>query len=118
MAYRAIVTEIGPLVAEFRPENMLIVFGDNAPPELREMCACHDGGAPEKDIAVDDIIIFDGVEYLVTAVGEEANTTFRTMGHCTFSFTGEDTAKLPGHIELLGAIPELQPGSVIEILHT
>lgn len=119
MGYKSIVTEIGPMVQDFLGEKMIIVFNDNAPAALREMAVLHSIEEMEKDIAVDDIITIAGKEYLVTAVGSEANETFKTMGHCTFCFNGNDTVKIPGHIELKGdGMPEITVGSTIEIMHT
>lgn len=119
MGYQSTVTEIGPMVQEFIGEKMIIVFNDNAPAALREMAVMHTIEEMEREISVDDIIVIGGREYLVTAVGGEANETFKTMGHCTFCFNGGSTAKIPGQIELLGdGLPEITIGCTIEIIHT
>ena len=119
MGYKSTVTEIGPMVQDCIGEKMIIVFNDNAPAALREMAVLHSIEEMEKDIAVNDIIAIGGQEFVVTAVGSEANETFRTLGHCTFCFNGGDTAKIPGHIELLGeGMPEITVGCTIEIIHT
>ncbi len=117
MSYKTTVTEIGPMVQDFIGEKMIIVFNDNAPDALREMAVLHSIEEVTDDIKVGDKIIISGKEYEVTAVGEEANETFRTMGHCTFSFHGSDTAKIPGHVELKGeGMPEFTVGCTIEII--
>ncbi|MEF9918483.1 MAG: PTS glucitol/sorbitol transporter subunit IIA [Eubacterium sp.] len=119
MGYQTTVTEIGPMVQEFIDEKMIIVFNDNAPAALREMAVLHTIEEMEHDIKVDDIIVIGDKEYLVTAVGSEANETLKMMGHCTFCFNGGDTAKIPGQIELLGeSMPEITLGCTIEIIHT
>ena len=118
MGYKTTVTEIGPLVSEFLGANLLIIFNDNAPDALREMAVLHTIEDFSDPVKVDDIIAFDGKEYLVTAVGGEANETLEKMGHCTFCFTGKDQAEIPGQIELIGeGLPEVKIGTVIEIMH-
>lgn len=118
MSYKTTVTEIGPMVQDFIGEKMIILFNDNAPEALREMAVLHTIEDVEEPIAVGDTIIISGKEYQVTAVGDEANETFKTMGHCTFSFHGGDTAKIPGHVELKGdGMPEFTVGCTIEIIH-
>ena len=47
--YSTTVTSVGPLVADFLGQGMLIIFGEGAPAELHDMCALHtpdvkDGG--------------------------------------------------------------------------
>lgn len=119
MGYKSTVTEIGTMVQDFIGEKMIIIFNDNAPAALRDMAVLHSIEEMEREVAVNDIIAIGGNEYLVTAVGSEANETFKTMGHCTLCFNGSDTAKIPGHIELLGeGMPEITVGSTIEIIHT
>lgn len=119
MDYRTKVTAIGPLVGDFLEQNMVIVFNDNAPAALAEIAVLHTITDFDKDVNVGDVVIFGKNEYVVTAVGEEANHTLRTSGHCTFSFEGSDSAKIPGHIELAGeGIPEINVGDSFEILFT
>ena len=66
-----------------------------------------------------DVVAIGDVSYIVTAVGEEANKTFSTMGHCTFKFTGKPEVELPGHIELSGeGLPEIKIGDMLEIMFT
>lgn len=100
--YKSKITEIGPMAEEFVEAGMLIVFNDNAPEALREMSVLHSIEAFTNPVKVDDIVVFGEKEYLVTAVGHEANETFETMGHCTFCFNGAEEVKIPGQIELLG----------------
>lgn len=119
MDYRSTVTGIGDLVAEFIEQGMLIVFNDNAPAELAEMAVQHTAASMDSDVHVGDVIILGDKEYVVTAVGTEANHTLKTMGHCTFKFSGNDEVELPGHIELEGdGMPEIKVGDRFEIMFT
>lgn len=118
MAYKARITKIGELALDFLSSNMIIIFNDNAPAELAEISILHTIEDVKQDICVGDIVAISGKEYSVTAVGEEANKTFRQMGHCTLKFTGMSYAELPGHIELKGdGIPDIKVNDNIEIKH-
>lgn len=119
MDYITQVTAIGPMVSEFLDQNMIIVFNDNAPAALAEIAVLHTIKEFSQDIKVGDVVIFGENEYVVTAVGSEANHTLKTSGHCTFSFDGADTAKIPGQIELSGgSIPDVKVGDRFEIIFT
>lgn len=119
MDYKSKITGIGEVALGFLDENMLIVFNDNAPPELAELSVHHQICPVDQDIKVGDVVIFGNKDYVVTAVGEEANKTFHQMGHCTFMFTGKPEADLPGHIELSGdGVPEIKIGDMLEIIYT
>jgi len=117
--YKTKITEIGSMVNEFIQEKMLIVFNDNAPDALREMSVLHTIEVLNHAVKVDDIVVFGDKEYLVTAVGHEANNTLETMGHCTFCFNGAETVQIPGQIELLGEeIPIVEVGFDFHIYST
>lgn len=103
--YEVIVTAIGEMVEEFYEMGMAIIFDDNAPPELKEISIAHTRGNLLEDVVPGDVFMIDGKAYTVTAVGEEANKTLVSMGHCTLKFEGNSEAELPGHIELLGEEP-------------
>lgn len=119
MDYITEVTAIGPMVSEFLDQNMIIVFNNNAPAALAEIAVLHTIKEFSQDVKVGDVVIFGSHEYMVTAVGEEANYTLRTSGHCTFSFNGADKAKIPGHIELSGgSVPDIKVGDTFQILFT
>lgn len=119
MDYKSTITGIGPMALDFLNESMLIIFNDNAPKELAEISILHSACEVDNDIKVDDVIIIAGKEYIVTAVGDEANKTFKQLGHCTFKFTGKNEAELPGHVELSGdGIPDIKIGDRLEILFT
>ena len=117
MGYKATITEIGSMVKDFIGEKMVIIFNDNAPDALRDMAVLHTIEEWDKDVCKGDKVIIGEKTYTVTAVGDEANETLRTMGHCTLVFNGADSAQLPGHIELAGdGMPDLSVGTSIEII--
>lgn len=117
MVYSAKITEIGSMVKGFLEEKMLILFDDQAPKSLKDMSVCHRCDEKPEGVTVGDHIRFGEKTYIVTAVGDEANHTFYTTGHCTFIFNGADNATLPGQIELSGkGLPELKVGDCIEFI--
>ena len=119
MDYKSQITGMGPMALDFLGENMIIVFNDNAPSELAELSILHKECKVDQDIKVGDVVAIGNGSFLVTAVGEEANKTFQTMGHCTFKFTGKPEVELPGHIELSGeGLPEIKIGDMLEIMFT
>ena len=116
--YTSKVVDIGPLVEDLASEGcFLIVFNENAPAALAEMAVLHTIHDVEKDIRVGDTVVFGDHSYKVTAVGDEANHTFKTMGHCSMKFTGLSEVELPGQIELDGGgvVPEVKAGDAFEI---
>lgn len=118
MTYKSVITGIGEMALDFLNDNIIIIFNDNAPPELAEISVLHSIEPVHQDIKAGDILLIGGNEYRVTAVGEEANKTFRSMGHCTFKFTGKTEVELPGQIEVLGEIlSDIRVGDTIEIIY-
>ncbi|SHJ36795.1 PTS system, glucitol/sorbitol-specific IIA component [Geosporobacter subterraneus DSM 17957] len=114
MKYQSTISGLGELALDFAADNLLIFFNENAPAELAEISILHTIEELSEDIEVGDVIILSNQEYRVTAVGEEANKTFRQMGHCTFKFTGKSEAELPGHIELQGnRMPDIKVGDLL-----
>lgn len=115
--YEATVTEIGPLVDEFINAGILVFFGADAPPELREFSIIHDGKALNADIVPNDIVIIDDEPYKVLAVGEVANTNLGNLGHLILKFNGLDQAKLPGDVCVEEKpVHPVKIGTVIKVL--
>ncbi|AWW26772.1 PTS glucitol/sorbitol transporter subunit IIA [Acetobacterium carbinolicum] len=118
MDFTTEITQIGEMVEEFLKEKLLIVFDENAPPELAEIAVLHTKKEFIREVKEGDAVRFGDVVYEVTAVGHEANITLESMGHCSFCFTGEDQVKLPGQIELKGqGIPAVKIGDPFQIIY-
>lgn len=118
MNYTSKVTEIGEIALGFLREKMLIMFNENAPAELAEIAVLHSIEDMYRDIEAGDTVQLGENSYEVTAVGLEANHTLKSMGHCTFKFTGNDKTELPGEVELKGdALPNLKVGDSFNIIY-
>jgi PTS system glucitol/sorbitol-specific IIA component len=115
MKYKVEVVKIGDLVEELLGENMLILFNSNAPEELAEISVLHTTNDLKEDVKPGDIIKIGDIEYSVTGVGSEANSTLKELGHCTLKFNGSSTPELPGIINLDGDIPNIKEGDTISI---
>ena len=71
------------------------------------------------DAVVGDTVIVCDKAFTITAIGDEALHTLRSLGHCTLSFKGGDTPERPGCIMLQGDVPlvkdDMKTGATIEI---
>ncbi len=118
MKFTTKVTGIGEMVEELINEgNLVIVFNDNAPPELMDVAVRHTPAELPQPVKAGDIVRFGENEYKVTAVGDEANHTLKNLGHCTFKFSGNPEVELPGQIELdgKGIVPDIKVDDIFEI---
>lgn len=115
--YENQVKALGVSVEEFKDAGMLIIFGDNAPEEIRDYCYSVSVNPIHGTIAVGQTLKFDNNEYKITAVGSEAPVTLAGLGHCTVNFSGQTTVDLPGTIYVENKPqPEIQVGTVIQIV--
>ena len=115
--YENQVKAAGAAVEEFKDAGMFIIFGDNAPEEIRDYCYSVSVNPINGEIAAGQYVVLDGEEYRITCVGNEAPITLKGLGHCTFNFSGASEAELPGTIYLEEKpVPELKIGSTIRII--
>jgi PTS system glucitol/sorbitol-specific IIA component len=96
---------------------MFIIFGENAPEEIRDYCYSVSVNPINGELAAGQYLVIDGQEYKITCVGYEAPITLKGLGHCTFNFSGATEAELPGTIYCEEKpMPEIGIGSVIKII--
>lgn len=114
--YQGKILSIGPLVKEFTQAGILVFFGEDAPEELLEFSIIHDARDLKKPLAIGDIVTIDIEKYKVLAVGEVANTNLSNLGHLILKFNGDDTARMPGDVNLEAKpVPEINVGMEIKI---
>jgi len=114
--YEARITEIGPSVSEFIEQNILVLFGKDAPEELAEFSVLHDGKVLIGKIAPGDAIHLGDQQYRILAVGEVANTNLANLGHLIMKFNGETEPEMPGDVCVEAKpIATLEPGQVFRI---
>ena len=122
MKYDVKITGLGDMALEFLNPDMemqfVILFNDNAPPELAEMAILHTEGTLSADPAPGDTLRVGDKTYKITAVGDEAIHTLREMGHCTLAFSADSEPYRPGCIMLDGEVvtaEDVVNGAVIQI---
>ena len=122
MKFRSKITGNGPDAFAFLgdPEtNFIIIFNNDAPPALEELCVLHEPAELLADVETGDTFVIANKVFNVSAVGSEANETLRGLGHCTVDFKGGPEAERPGCIMLEGDDPitaaDLVSGAMIEI---
>ncbi|MBZ5752095.1 PTS glucitol/sorbitol transporter subunit IIA [Metabacillus rhizolycopersici] len=105
------IIEIGPVVPEFKEENLLILFGSAAPPELKEISVVHEVKQQPENVLVEGGTLEIGNKvYEIQKVGSLANKNFEDLGHLSIYFK-DDTSEelLPGAILVTpGEYPELE----------
>lgn len=117
LIYNTKVTNIGPLASEFYPENMIIMFKDNAPEELSDYCVLHNVNELQEDIKSGYTLKIDDAQYKITAVGDVVNKNLKELGHITLKFDGSTEPALEGTLYLEDKpVKEVSIGSVIEIM--
>jgi len=115
--YENKVKALGDLATAFAEEDMMILFGDNAPDTLADYCYSIDINPVKETIKVGQSFMFDGVTFNITAVGEIAEKNLVNLGHITVSFNGSTGPTLPGTICVeKKEMPKVEIGSKISIL--
>ena len=115
--YENKVKAFGDLADAFIDEEMIILFGDNAPDTLADYCYSIDINPVKETIKVGQSFMFDGVSYKITAVGEIAEKNLENLGHITVAFNGSIGPVLPGTICVeKKEMPKIKIGSEIIIL--
>lgn len=114
--YTATITFIGPLANEFLAEQIIVLFGQNAPEELAEFALLHDGVDLSAPFAAGDTVTIGGQSFGILAVGEVANANLANLGHLVLKFNGEQEAEMPGDVCLDAVpLPDITVGTVITI---
>lgn len=114
--YENEVKQLGVCVDEFKDANMIIIFGDNAPEEIRDYCYSVSVNPIDGELAAGQILKIGNEEFRITAVGEEAPVTLRGLGHCTINFNGSTQVELPGTLYVENKpIPNIEVGTKIQI---
>ncbi|MDA9461442.1 PTS system, glucitol, sorbitol-specific IIA component [Enterococcus mundtii 3F] len=94
------ITEIGHIVEDFAEEFLLVLFGPEAPPELRDICVIHENvSKPENVLRKNGTLTIGQNKYRILEVGSEANANYESLGHISIYFREtENNEILPGAI--------------------
>lgn len=110
------VIAIGEDAEDFKQEDMLLLFGEDAPPELSDFCYKILIQPIQQTITPGMTVCFNENTYEITAVGEVAEENLRNLGHITINFNGATTCDMPGTIYVEHKdLPTLKVGDTISI---
>lgn len=116
--FKTKITEIGSMVPAFEEEQLVILFGPKATPELRDISVIHEAeGQPENILKTGGKIKFGAEVFTIEEVGSQANANFDELGHISIYFRNEVGEVLPGAIIVSpGKFPTLEVGAEIEFM--
>lgn len=115
--YAGNVLEIGPMVPEMLEAGVLVLFGEQAPAELREISIVHNGQQLAEPVVPGDVLVLGDLSCAITAVGGMANDNLAQLGHIVIKANGASESELPGEISV-ESIPLRVPaiGATLAIL--
>lgn len=114
---KSVVQEIGGLVPTFKEEKIVILFGPQAPKELRELAVIHEFEIlTVEPLKEGGTIQFGEESFTITALGSLANKNFQELGHISIYFQEPAGEILPGSVFAAPyQFPTLTEGTVITI---
>ena len=99
--FEAKVIQVGPEAQNMiQDDNMLILFGEEAPEDLAEYCFKIDNKDLLGSIQKGGKLVVDSEEYLITAVGNVVEKNLTGLGHITISFDASEEGSLPGTLHV------------------
>lgn len=114
--YTATIMNIGPLTSEFVEAGILVLFGQDAPEELKEFAILHDGTQLLAPMAAGDKLQLGAEVFRILAVGEVANSNLGNLGHLVIKFNGQTEPELPGDVCVEARpLPKIEAGLVLQI---
>ncbi|MGJ7919074.1 PTS glucitol/sorbitol transporter subunit IIA [Neobacillus sp. LXY-4] len=115
--YENQVKSIGALANSFLEEKMFILFGNEAPQDLKDFCYNIDVVEANGEIQAGQKLYINNEEFKITSVGNLVNRNLITLGHITLRFDGSATPELPGTMYLESKdIPEIELGTTLRIV--
>ncbi len=115
--YENEIIALGDCVHEFDDSGIFIVFGKDAPDELKDYCYSISVNPINGTIAAGQILKIDDNEYKITAVGYEVPLTLAGLGHMTIRLSGDTEPELPGTLYVEKAdVPQMDVGTKILII--
>lgn len=114
--YTTTVNNIGSEAELFKAEQMVVLFGEDAPADLADYCYNITVNPLEGNIEVGKQIYFDDIAYSITAVGNVVEKNLSDLGHITIRFNGESEAELGGTLYVEERdLPNINVGTQISI---
>ncbi|EHF4930885.1 TPA: PTS glucitol/sorbitol transporter subunit IIA [Enterobacter hormaechei subsp. xiangfangensis] len=110
MIYCARIVAIGLFVADGLTDKMLITFDSSGPKDCLDYSLSLEPSIREETLMIlpGDRLMLASHNYLVTAVGKEAQQSLFELGHLTMVFNGSLNACHARAIHLSGPVPKLR----------
>jgi glucitol/sorbitol PTS system EIIA component len=114
----SVVSSIGPMALDFVEDKVLILFGPQAPAELKEVAIIHEfENEAQEPVVVGQRLLIDDQVYHVLTLGTEANHNLLELGHISIYFTEPPAEILPGSVYVSPFnFPKIAVGSKIQFL--
>lgn len=114
--FHTTVLSIGPEAELFKEENMVILFGKDAPESLADYCYNIEVHPTSGEIEAGQTLVIGDQSYQITSVGNVVRSNLEKLGHITIKFDGSTTPELPGTLYVEEkAMPELTIGTQVKI---
>lgn len=114
--YQTEIQEIGENASEFLSLHMLVLFGGEAPPELKPFCFIIEKNILKGVIEPGDVLWMDDQKYHVKSVGNQVNRNLAELGHITLNFQEEAEQDMAGTLYLEPKkLIDLKKGSILKI---
>jgi len=115
--YSARVKSVGAEGLEFLKLGIMILFDEDAPKDLLEICVSHERAPLESEVMCGDFIEIVSKKYEIIYVGKEVNSSLKTMGHATIRLNWDVSDVLPGDIVVSGESSfHVKTGDMIKIV--
>ncbi|MBT2690970.1 PTS glucitol/sorbitol transporter subunit IIA [Bacillus sp. ISL-47] len=98
--YENKIKNVGPFANTFLEEKMFILFGNEAPQDLKDFCYNIDVVNADGEIKEGQKLLINDDAFEITAVGNLVQRNLTTLGHITLRFDGMTDAELPGTLYL------------------
>lgn len=114
--YKSNVQEVGEMALAFEEEKVIILFGPQAPNELREVSIIHEAVEDsDEPIKKGGNFVVDDQVYTIEAVGSSANDNLNELGHISIYFQDVPEDVLPGAVFVSPKqLPKVSNNSTIE----
>lgn len=114
--YETEIIDFGSSAEMFKAENMVILFGENAPDDLADYSYIINIHPINGNIEPGMVVSFNEKSYEITAVGDVVEKNLGDLGHITLKFDGAREAELPGTLYLEDKeLPDLAVGTKLTI---
>jgi len=115
--YENKIKSIGTLADSFLEEKMIILFGNEAPQELKDFCYNIDVVEVTEEIKPGQKFYINNDSFEITSVGDIVQRNLSTLGHITLRFDGSTSPELPGTLYLENKeIPSIDLGTELKIV--